>query len=30
MPDQGAFNSQCDAWRSYSKNMAFPQIDSGL
>jgi hypothetical protein len=30
MPDQTAFNSQCDSWRSYSKNMAYPQIDSGL
>ncbi|CAD0081465.1 unnamed protein product [Aureobasidium vineae] len=30
MPDSGAFNSQCDAWRSYSKNMLYPQIDSGL
>ncbi|THZ78998.1 hypothetical protein D6C84_08036 [Aureobasidium pullulans] len=30
MPDKTAFNSQCDAWRSYSKNMLYPQIDSGL
>ncbi|CAD0087107.1 unnamed protein product [Aureobasidium mustum] len=30
MPDQSQFNSQCDAWRSYSKDMAYPQIDSGL
>ncbi|KAH0309446.1 putative multicopper oxidase, type 1, partial [Aureobasidium melanogenum] len=30
MPDQTTFNSQCEAWRSYSANMAYPQIDSGL
>lgn len=30
MPDQSTFNSQCDDWRSYSKSMAYPQIDSGL
>ncbi|KAI4726713.1 hypothetical protein E4T49_05551 [Aureobasidium sp. EXF-10728] len=30
MPDSGTFNSQCDAWRSYSANMLYPQIDSGL
>ncbi|KAI5251392.1 hypothetical protein E4T42_04329 [Aureobasidium subglaciale] len=30
MPDQATFNSQCESWRSYSKNMAWPQIDSGL
>lgn len=30
LPDQTAFNAQCDTWRTYAKNMAWPQIDSGL
>ena len=30
LPDATQFNAQCNAWKSYSKSMAFPQIDSGL